>query len=258
MPAEASPRAVLLVGVIGIGAVDATTGGLPHDRQFGCVCRRCVCRGVDTWKCSEPFSGGATVWAIYSENKSPRGTWRASRVRSESPEGVMFLDVFRNAPDANPEPYSKHTSYLDMSISRPASTSSSSKNSFHNFINSSSPPLLFSRPLSPPLSPHPITSEMLGRFSLSYHATSPKKQKNTIQGLILRNLVRIRAMGNTSLETAERQRGENAISTVLEQLIQVLAIVGARAETEKAAVDTARIDAEVHGSTVCTSHYDLL
>lgn len=52
-------------------------------------------------------------------------------------------------------------------------------------------------------------------------------------------------MGNTSLETAEKHRGELAISTVLDQLIQALAIVGARAETEKAAVDTARIDAEV-------------
>eukprot|EP00752_Nemacystus_decipiens_P010330 g9202.t1 len=65
------------------------------------------------------------------------------------------------------------------------------------------------------------------------------------EGLILRNLGRIRAMGNTSLETAEKHRGEHAIATVLDQLIQALAIVGARAETEKAAVDTARIDAEV-------------
>lgn len=52
-------------------------------------------------------------------------------------------------------------------------------------------------------------------------------------------------MGNTSLESAEKHRGEQAISTVLQQLIQALAVVGARAETEKAAVDTARIDAEV-------------
>lgn len=52
-------------------------------------------------------------------------------------------------------------------------------------------------------------------------------------------------MGNTSLETAEKHRGEHAIATVLDQLIQALAIVGARAETEKAAVDTARVDAEV-------------
>ncbi len=52
-------------------------------------------------------------------------------------------------------------------------------------------------------------------------------------------------MGNTSLETAEKHRGEQAISAVLKQLIQALAVVGARAETEKAAVDTARIDAEV-------------
>ncbi|CAB1110287.1 unnamed protein product [Ectocarpus sp. CCAP 1310/34] len=51
-------------------------------------------------------------------------------------------------------------------------------------------------------------------------------------------------MGNISLETAERQRGESVISKVLDQLIQALAIVGARAETEKATVDTARIDAE--------------
>lgn len=57
-------------------------------------------------------------------------------------------------------------------------------------------------------------------------------------------------MGNTSLETAERQRGENVISTVLEQLIQALAVVGARAETGKAAVDTARIDAEVSNRAV--------
>lgn len=59
-------------------------------------------------------------------------------------------------------------------------------------------------------------------------------------------------MGNTSLETAERQRGESVISKVLDQLIQALAIVGARAETEKAAVDTARIDAEVgmHGTNL--------
>lgn len=69
------------------------------------------------------------------------------------------------------------------------------------------------------------------------------------QGLILRNLERIRAMGNTSLETTEKQRGEHAICTVLEQLIQALAVVGARAETEKAAVDTARIDAEVDAYT---------
>lgn len=61
----------------------------------------------------------------------------------------------------------------------------------------------------------------------------------------MRNLSRIRAMGNTSLEVAEKQRGEHAISLVLEQLMQALAIVGAKAETEKAAVDTARIDAEV-------------
>lgn len=54
-------------------------------------------------------------------------------------------------------------------------------------------------------------------------------------------------MGNTSLETAEKQRGEHAIFTVLEQLIQALAVVGARAETEKAAVDISRIDAEVVG-----------
>lgn len=52
-------------------------------------------------------------------------------------------------------------------------------------------------------------------------------------------------MGNTPLETAEKHRGENAIATVLDQLIQALTIVGARAETEKAAVDTARVDAEV-------------
>lgn len=58
-------------------------------------------------------------------------------------------------------------------------------------------------------------------------------------------------MGNTSLEAAEKNRGEHAISTVLEQLIQALAVVGARAETEKAAVDTARIDAEVRGALYC-------
>lgn len=55
-------------------------------------------------------------------------------------------------------------------------------------------------------------------------------------------------MGNTSLETAEKHRGENVIAKVLDQLIQALAIVGARAETKKAAVDTARIDAEVRVS----------
>lgn len=58
-------------------------------------------------------------------------------------------------------------------------------------------------------------------------------------------------MGNTSLETAEKHRGEQAMATVLDQLIQALTIVGARAETEKAAVDTARIDAEVTSCT-CT------
>ena len=52
-------------------------------------------------------------------------------------------------------------------------------------------------------------------------------------------------MGNIPLETAEKHRGEHAIATVLDQLIQALAIVGARAETEKATVDTARVDAEV-------------
>lgn len=55
-------------------------------------------------------------------------------------------------------------------------------------------------------------------------------------------------MGNTSLESTEKNRGETVISTVLDQLIQALTIVGARAETEKAAVDTARIDAEVTNS----------
>lgn len=52
-------------------------------------------------------------------------------------------------------------------------------------------------------------------------------------------------MGNTSLEDAERQRGEQAISTVLEQLVQALAVVGDRANAEKVAVDAARSEAEV-------------
>lgn len=56
-------------------------------------------------------------------------------------------------------------------------------------------------------------------------------------------------MGNTSLEDTERRRGEQAISAVLEQLIQALAVVAAKAEVEKAVVDTARIDAEVQRKT---------
>lgn len=52
-------------------------------------------------------------------------------------------------------------------------------------------------------------------------------------------------MGNTSLEDAERQRGEQAISTVVEQLVQALAVVGDRANAEKVALDTARSEAEV-------------
>lgn len=53
-------------------------------------------------------------------------------------------------------------------------------------------------------------------------------------------------MGNNSLEDAERQRGQQAISTVLAQLIEALGVVGTRADAEKAAVETARVDAEVH------------
>lgn len=105
---------------------------------------------------------------------------------------------------------------------------------FAHFINLPSPALPFSRPLFPP----PSSLGNVGR------------QKKCVQALISRNLVRIRAMGNTSLETAEKKRGENVISTVLQQLIQALAIAGARAETEKATVDTARIDAEV-SHTAC-------
>lgn len=52
-------------------------------------------------------------------------------------------------------------------------------------------------------------------------------------------------MGNTSLEDAEQQRGTHAIAKVLEQLNQALTIVAGKAEAEKAAVDAARIDAEV-------------
>lgn len=67
----------------------------------------------------------------------------------------------------------------------------------------------------------------------------------TEKGSILRNLERIRAMGNTSLEEAERARGQKAIAMVLEQLIRALTAVGARADKEKAVADAARIDAEV-------------
>lgn len=61
----------------------------------------------------------------------------------------------------------------------------------------------------------------------------------------MRNLARIREMGNTVLEGTERERGEKSIGQILEQLTEALAVVGARAETEKQAADKARIDAEV-------------
>lgn len=61
----------------------------------------------------------------------------------------------------------------------------------------------------------------------------------------MRNLARIRAMGNASLEGVERQRGEGVIAGILEQLIRALGVVIDKAEKDKAAVDAARIDAEV-------------
>lgn len=62
-------------------------------------------------------------------------------------------------------------------------------------------------------------------------------------------------MGNTSLEDAERQRGEQAISTVVEQLVQALAVVGDRANAEKVALDAARSEAEVRERCAATSTF---
>lgn len=52
-------------------------------------------------------------------------------------------------------------------------------------------------------------------------------------------------MGNTVLETTERDRGESSMGQILEQLIEALAVVSVKAESEKQAADKARIDAEV-------------
>lgn len=67
----------------------------------------------------------------------------------------------------------------------------------------------------------------------------------------MRNLERIRAMGNPSLEEAERQRGEQAIGAVLEQLAQALTVVGDKANSEKVVADAARAEAEVRCRCCC-------
>lgn len=61
----------------------------------------------------------------------------------------------------------------------------------------------------------------------------------------MRNIARIRDMDNASLEEIERERGSKSIRVILEQLIEALGVVRARAEEEKAGVDSARVDAEV-------------
>lgn len=65
-------------------------------------------------------------------------------------------------------------------------------------------------------------------------------------------------MGNVALEEAEKKRGQHSICTVLGQLNEALSVVGAKAAMEKAAVDTARINAEVlHTGALWCQNFDV-
>lgn len=65
-------------------------------------------------------------------------------------------------------------------------------------------------------------------------------------------------MGNVALEDAEKKRGQHSICTVLGQLYEALSVVGAKAAMEKAAVDSARINAEVlHTGAFCCKSFDV-
>lgn len=71
------------------------------------------------------------------------------------------------------------------------------------------------------------------------------------QELVSRNLARIRTMGNSCLERAERKRGEDMITALLKKLEQALKRAIPWVSSMKVAIDAARAKAEVRCRCGC-------